>query len=331
MKILIGIMIIAVSFNPQSIFANDGFAALGVGGVTIAKTDNIAIVNEVLDIACDKIQVSYDFINESDHDEDAFIIFPLPSYPANPSETNIVSHGQPSDFTIKVNGKSINYDTEVKATLNGIDVTKDLMSAGLSMKQIAQMPFDETLLSNNELQIPKAQIEDLTKKDLVIGGTPEWDINVNYIWMQTFPSKSIVHVEHSYRPFIAHGTFGGYPGWENINKFCPSKKQIRQMDKLLANKKNLDSYNQVPGTNIKYILTTANSWKDGIRSFKLRIHPKSKDEIVTLCFPSKIYKVSDTLYEANVVNFKPKTELSIFFGNAKHCGSDAFGEPPRFR
>jgi hypothetical protein len=80
MRMLIVILILVASFFPQHIYANDGFAALGVGGVTIAKTDKIAIKKEVLDISCGIIHVSYEFINESDNDEDALVLFPLPPY-----------------------------------------------------------------------------------------------------------------------------------------------------------------------------------------------------------------------------------------------------------
>ena len=96
MRIFVGLLLCAISITPQPVHANDGFAALGVGGITIAKTDKIAIQKEVLDVACDTIHVSYDFINESDQDETALIMFPLPDYYASPPETYILAQGQPA-------------------------------------------------------------------------------------------------------------------------------------------------------------------------------------------------------------------------------------------
>jgi hypothetical protein len=328
MKTLLGILMLSLVFLPQIVLANDGFAALGVGGITTTKTDRIALKSEILDISCDTIHVVYDFINESDRDVDAYVMFPLPSYNADFRESGIISHGQPSGFTVTVNGKPVNYDTEVKATLKGRDVTEDLKSAGLTAKQIAHFPFDQTLLSeDHELKISKSQIDALGKKGLITEGSPNWDIQVTYVWKQNFPTKTTVHVEHSYRPFTAEGTFGGYPR-SDINQFCLSRQQIQQLERLYADKKNLDGYGQVPGTYLIYILTTANTWKDGIRDFKLRLHTKAADEIVALCFPSKIRRVSDTLYEAHVQHFKPKAELSIYFGNARKCHSNGYGEAP---
>lgn len=325
MAVLIALV---VCFAPQPIFANDGFAALGVGGVMLSKTDKIAIQSEILDISCDKIHVSYDFVNETNDDEDALIMFPLPPYSAELPETFIISHGQPSEFTIKVNEKEVQYDTQVKAIYKGRDITEELKDAGLTLKQIAEFPFDRTLQSvDHEPLIPQGQIDKLKKKGLKV---PGWDIYVTYVWKHRFPAHAIVHVEHSYRPFIAEGTMGGYPGHAKTNDYCLTKKQLHRLDKLYANEKNLDGYNQVPGTNLKYLLTTANSWRDGIRDFKLKIHAKSKDEVVGLCFPAEVKQVSDTLYEAHVKQFKPSSELSVYFGNAKKCGPVSHGVPPQF-
>lgn len=81
--------------------ANDGFSAVGTGGITIAKTDKIAIKKEVLDISYDKIHVTYDFINESDKDEEVLIMFPFPDYSAAMIEWgNSFAIGQPNNFLL---------------------------------------------------------------------------------------------------------------------------------------------------------------------------------------------------------------------------------------
>lgn len=62
------------------VFANDGFGALGAGGIIIGKTNDIAMAKEVLDISYDKIKVDYEFVNESNHDIIETIVFPMPPY-----------------------------------------------------------------------------------------------------------------------------------------------------------------------------------------------------------------------------------------------------------
>ncbi len=338
------VMVVMLLWFPVCLSANDGFAALGVGGVVLSKTDAMAINKETLDISCDRIQVAYEFVNESNQDQEAMIMFPLPKYPANPAESGVVSHGEPSGFMITVNGKPVGYRTEVKATLRNRDVTDVLKSVGLSIEQIAHFPFDRNLIDDHSLRIPLPQIEALTAKGLVDDGAPLWDTNVTYVWTQRFPARSSVRVYHAYRPFIAEGSAGGYVGrdqavhntmkewgWKDVFDCCPTERQLQKLDRLLKNKDRLDSYNQVPGTVVEYILTTANTWKDGIRDFRLRIHTKSKEEIVALCFPSKVRRVSERLYEARVRSFKPTTDLAVYFGNARSCRSNGHGLPPHIR
>lgn len=324
---------------------NDGFGALGVGGIVLAKTDNIAINKEILDISCDKIKVYYEFINESDKDETATVMFPLPAYEADPPESGIIAHGQPSGFTIRVNGSAVKYRTSVRATNDkGQDVTSILKSIGLSEKQIAQFPFDEKLIgSDHEMHLSKQQLAMLDETDL-----QRWKINVTYWWSQNFRAKQVLRVEHEYKPFIADGSAGDYgheegalwslekyrddiPASEKKYNFCLSKKQVRKLDSLFANRKNLDSYNLLPGIVVEYILTTANTWKDGIRDFSLRVHSKSEEEVVAFCFPSGFKKVGTNLYEAQKKNFRPEKELSIYFGNSRRCTSNGYGVPPNFQ
>lgn len=349
MNIIIAfVFIFTLALFPRQVVANDGFGALGIGGVTLSKTDSIAIQQETLDISCDNIKVTYDFVNESSKDEIATIMFPLPAYNANPPESGVIAHGQPHGFTIKVDGKPVTYRTEVKATNDrGQDVTSILKSVGLTDKQIASFPFDETLIDiYHELHITKQQIAALTEAGLVDDGIPGWKINVTFVWTQKFPAKKVLHVEHAYRPFIAEGTASGYSIQDDVvwsldkltagmtnekYDFCLSKQQIARLDSLFENEKNRDNYNELPGTVVEYILTTANSWKDGIRDFTLRVHTKSKNEVVAFCFPSGFRQVGEKLYEAHEKNFKPRSDLSIYFGNASACGGGGYGEAPRFK
>ena len=277
-------------------------------------------------------------------------MFPLPPYSAEPPETGSLGHGQPADFMVVVDGNSVDYKTEVKAMMDGRDVTNILKAAGFSSKQIASFPFDKTLITDgHELKIAKPQIDYLIKQGLIDKEEwAKWDIYVTYIWTQRFPAKAVVHVEHAYRPFIAAGTASGYSrghegkeapkiGWnKSISGFCLNEQQLQQLDTIFADKGQLDAYGEIPSTIVGYILTTANSWKDGIRNFKLRVHAGSKDEIVSLCFPAKINRMSEQLYEAEVKDFRPKAELSVYFGNCRKCGDRKFrygdyGVAPSFK
>jgi len=356
MRKLICTIFVFCCFSPLQVIANDGVAAQGAGGVTIAKTDKIAIKSEVLDISCDSIHVSYDFINESDRDEDTLIMFPLPAYSANIPESNDYA-GQPADFTITVDGHPVNYQTQLKAVIvdfewldgggkniiSEVDVTEKLKAAGLSEKEIATYRFNTKYVEGKQgedeyyqFPIPNDKIQRLVKEGLLAGGnmgeaTPKWENRVTYVWKQVFPANKIVHVEHSYWPFTSGGAEGGFSEYSDGKEFCLSKENVRTLHSIGKHKKNLDGYNNVPGTNVKYILTTANSWKDGIRDFTLRLHPKSKNEVVSACLPAPLAKISDKLYQAHLLNFHPSEELSVYFGNARSCNGDNSGLPPNFQ
>lgn len=355
MKKFIGVTVLLCCLIPWSVSANDGIAAEGVGGVTIAKTNKIALETEVLDISCDRIHVSYAFVNESDQDEDALLMFPLPAYTASIPLSDTYA-GQPADFTITAGGKTVSYQTQVKAVvvedkwvggrrkiLREVDVTDKLKTAGLSEKDIANFPMNtnyvqEKLGQEGYYQYPLSneQIRKLVKARLMAEGemgetTPVWENRVTYIWSQRFPAKTVVHVEHSYRPFTSGGASGGYSADTNSDNFCLSKENISWLKSLLKNKKNLDGYGNVPGTEVQYILTTANSWKDGIRDFTLRLHPKSKEEVISACVPATLVRKADNLYEAHIRNFHPTKELTVYFGNARNCNSDNSGISPTFQ
>ena len=85
--------------------ANDGFGALGAGGIVIGHTGAIAMVSEKLSISAQYINVQYQFVNESDADITETVSFPLPPYPATPSETGVISYGTPPDFSVRVRSR----------------------------------------------------------------------------------------------------------------------------------------------------------------------------------------------------------------------------------
>jgi len=336
MKLKPGILLTLAVFvlNPEVSTANDGFGQLGAGGIVLEKTDDIAMAKEILDIGYDKITVEYEFVNESAKAIQTTVSFPLPKYPLVNCEAPFTRYPQPNDFAIWINAKKLSdFKTQVFAWQNGKDVTQELIKMGFTANDIALQPYNESIINcdGHEFVISEEQQADLKSKgltktyqynngkNLVDYNVPEWDVQIIYQWQQLFPAKSKVRVKHSYTPFVSVGTasdFLGSGSTQDFKPFCLTPRQKLKLQQLYAQKKNLTAFG-VNGTIVDYILQTANSWKDGIRDFTLRIHTRAEDEIVGLCFDKKLTKVKPNLYEVKLSHYHPNKDLSVYFGNSQ--------------
>lgn len=128
---------------PVSVSANDAVAALGAGGIVIGKTDDIAMEKEDLFISEDKIRVSYLFRNTSNKDITTRVAFPVPGFPEEP-EMDIgldVHSNNPMGFSVKVDGKKVPFDTEIKKHDGNVKVIHHWMQT---------FPAGESLVVNHE-------------------------------------------------------------------------------------------------------------------------------------------------------------------------------------
>jgi hypothetical protein len=321
--------------------ANDGFGELGLGGIALEKTNDIAMHKEVLEIGYKKIKVAYEFVNESDQDITTTVSFPLPRYPAFPFEPGIITSGEPPGFDVIVDSKPVRFQTRIEASSNGKDITRQLKALGLSEFNIANMPFaiDKQLKEQDVLHgiLDSDQQQQLTRFGLMKDGLPAWEVQVIYHWQQKFPARSTLNISHQYTPFTAGGTTSAYERGRfiesgNAARFCTDKETIKRLDKLAADEKQQDAYGMLSGTIVKYILLTANTWKDGVRDFTLRINKERQDEIISLCFPGNFRRVNATTLESKISNFPPSSDLEIYFGNIdKNTDTATRATPPRLQ
>lgn len=297
-----------------SVFANDGFGALGAGGIIVGKTNDIAMAKEVLDISYDKIKVDYEFVNESDKDITETIVFPLP--PFDVGEIVFSDHvsylGIIDGFKVFVDGRQVNFEAKVRAVSshNGEDITNKLKNLGFSEREIitAEDKFDEIIA-------PRAKL--LEKNGIKIGETTLWKNYITYEWKQTFKAHAKVHISHYYSPLISGGANSCYrnDSYDLIKDYCISKENKNILN-AAYNTQNNGSYCLL-GASLEYILKTANTWKDGIRDFTLIVRTKSSEETVSTCYPKNLQSISKNVYQVKMKNFKPEQDLKIYFGNRK--------------
>ncbi|MBX9902307.1 MAG: DUF4424 domain-containing protein [Burkholderiaceae bacterium] len=308
------ISVIVMMFCCSFSNANDGIAAVGVGGIVMKMTDAVALKKEVLSVSHDKISVEYEFLNESSTDVDEMIFFPLPEYTADFHGSKEYA-GQPSHFIVQVDGKEVKFKTLIVAKIDGNDVTNELKKLGLSNEQIAYFP-SFTLFGKKVKPLTPRQ-----KKQFIESGfftetfesnelVPVWSVAIQYVWRQKFSAGKVVKVFHQYRPFIAAGPSESSLGDSFSKEYCGDTSFLKAWNKIAAEKNNY-----VPAAKVSYILSTGNSWKNGIEDFTLNIVKKKPGEIVSLCFPGDFRKINTTTLQVRLANFKPQQELHVYFGN----------------
>jgi hypothetical protein len=314
-------------FLPLLASANDGIGSVSAGGIVFRNTDAIAMKKEVLTVGYQIITVDYEFLNESGADVEETIIFPLPAYPAaeQGSETY---YGQPNGFSIQVDGRPVKFRTVVRALMGEADVTEQLRKAGLTDAQIAAQPgFPNVKVK----PVSKQQWQQLGKDGLLTDGwqgnaVPAWDIQVNYVWQQTFPANKVVRVHHAYRPFVGAGPGESGMDKDTIQRYCADaaflKSWKRQADG--ANEQN-DGY--LSAAKVSYILKTGNSWKNGIEDFTLNLVKSDPADLISLCFPGKVNKIDAKTYQVRLKNFRPTKNLEVYFGG-KDLNLDNEGKMP---
>ncbi|MFZ6873348.1 DUF4424 family protein [Undibacterium sp. Di27W] len=310
-KIWILPLLLLSSFH---VMANDGIGSLGIGGIVFRKTEAIAMKKEVLNVSWKKISVDYEFLNESDADITETIFFPLPDYEVDPSPRHA---GQPSGFTISVDGKTVGYKTIIQAfesAKSTEDISGELRKIGLSDEQIAYFPR-ESPFNVKVKQLSTKQMAQLQKKGYLkdMGEpVPGWTVRIAYQWQQKFPAGKIIRVHHDYAPFRSGGPSESGSMDKQVKPYCADKTYLDSWRKLHATDK--DNV-RVTNTVVDYILKTGNTWKNGIEDFTLNLNKEDPQELITLCFPGDFKRISPTKLQLRLLNFKPTADLSIFFGN----------------
>ncbi|MES2768218.1 MAG: DUF4424 family protein [Bdellovibrionota bacterium] len=307
MKIYILFLIFVIS---DLAMANDGYSAIGAGGIVFKKSSNIEMLTEVLTISKMNVNVKYEFINrvgeaEAKKTEKALIAFPMPEMSCGYwGKSNA-----PEDFSVVVDGKKVEYRKEVKAFKDGQDVTEQIKKA--------KLPADCRELDKNKELFKKAQ---KTKWAEDYNGTDPEDVlyktRITYYWEQEFPPNRIVKIEHSYAPVL--GVDSGSPAWffnmaphwdRNPNLRWETDKNIKSLE--------FQRSDITGGNSLNYILTTAKTWSlGGVSQFTLIIKRDAPETFVGSTL-GPLKAIDKNTFEFRASNFAPDRNLTVFFGKSK--------------
>ena len=303
--------------------ANDSIGRVGVGGISFEKSEDIRMASEVLEISTKKIRVEYHFINDADHDIKTTILFPMPSYGWNPGESPSEENHVPlRPFSTSVDGKPIPTRLVRRALKDGLDVTEQLSKMGLNDSQMfdtfSHCPDDGTERKFSFCGRTPAQTKSLEQFG-------NWKAQETAYWEYTFPARQEVIVTHEYKPFVGdhytipyqssgHGYSFPIDDSKQNTEACTKEGTIQAVEKhvrSLAEKTKKDVW--VTIKEVEYVLGTGRNWKGPISQFTLRIVKKQPDTHVSVCFPGKPVKISNTILEFTQMDFTPQDKLIVYF------------------
>jgi len=318
MRSFVKVVFLCAMLFGSSAYANDSLAHVGVGGLVLQKTDDIAMVSEVLEISTKQIKVKYHFLNTSSSDIKTTVAFPMPAF--NNAGERSENDSQMTDFKLFVNGVQMPVNINRVFRIKGVDVTDQIRKTGLSEQQIFYPQFSCFSFSKNENRVCKltpdqfAVIEKLGYRDYGDAAIEE-----TAYWELVFPAGKEIEVIHEYKPFT---------GWvwapANISSRSEvdelfKKKETCMDDKTLEGITKSYLNREIPSDlwigDVEYILGTGRNWKGPIKDFKLILKKEDPSQYVSLCFPGKPVKTSPTTIEFTQKNFVPQDKLYVIFYN----------------
>jgi hypothetical protein len=299
--------------------ANDSTAEIGVGGLTLLKSDAIVMQSEDLFVSEKKVTVDYVFLNTSGVDIEALVAFPLPDVVYEP-EMRVPDFLAELDFRTTVDGKPLKLDIVQQAVVNGRDVSDRVRAAGFRL-----LADWESFNATVEKMAPAARKALLAEGLLRNDGDEQypywlagWVTKTTITRIQVFPAGRPVRVSHAYVP-LAGGSVGSIlkPSLRKDPelakeitalraKYCIDDDFIRGFD--ASQGKNPDLLR--PEIWVSYVLTSGANWKGPIGRFRLVVDKGDPKNLVSFC-ATGVKKIAPTRFEVVYDNFTPKQDLNV--------------------
>ncbi len=319
-----------------SLAANDYTAEIANGGLRARQETHVVMRSERLLISQTKIRVEYEFLNESPAPVETVVAFPWPGYAWSAGAATYSP--EMWEFLVEVDGVRVAHQTEIRARVRDRDVTALLAGMGLHIPSFGH--FDDPVQSGKETvpaqlaALSPAALEKLKKVGaLNRNGLPKWMTFLTHYWSQRFPPGRVVRVVHEYTPMPGGSAYGDLAmiqrpktegtAWRSLvdrdfdarEPGCPDEAFSRSY--LARRRALLEEAPELTSTGlgfswVRYILTTANTWKGPIRDFELIVE-RNPDELVTFCWDGPVEKVGADRFRAARKDFRPGKELTVYF------------------
>ena len=318
--------------------ANDGFMGLPAGGLTLQKSEAIAMLEEDLFLSLDEVRVDYVFRNDSPAPVTAQIGFPMPGLPVAVNFDAADTGYDMSDvkdlellkFQTRVEGKPVTSRPVVRAFVfpefkegdkqdrfrftNATDITAELTGAGVPLT------FDAAAIKAAYARLPAAKKADWQKRGVYTKEAdyevPGWFLSTIFVRDQTFAPGQNVRVQHRYKPFPA-----GFVMVSNHFAYdrqlavdaCVDKPTGRAIERILK------PQNGGTGYVIDYVVTTANTWKGPIGRFRMTVDKGNAKNIVSFCGDG-VKKTGPTTFTLERRNYRPQREIKVLVVKPPEAG-----------
>ncbi|MFZ0821515.1 MAG: DUF4424 family protein [Candidatus Acidiferrales bacterium] len=335
LRLFAGILTLLVLPFPCAPSPNDGAASIAAGGIQLRSEPSISMEKERLTIGIKKVEVEYEFRNETATDITTEVAFPIPRYQCDTAGQD--PHFR--DFNVWVDEAKVDYQTILHALVGGQDKTKVLTDLKISDKSIE---FDVNKCyepdKNSEIGRLSSSAQKKLKQAGLIDedGNPRWSVEKIYHWNMTFPGQKIVRVRHEYSPVVGQtqipedylraikqnlqgkegsADLGGHPR-EIVEQFAQLFRNACANTSVVDG---LDAKNQPMAVVhwVDYILTTANTWKTPIKDFTLIVdvtNPWNKDPITAnFCWDGPPRRLDPAHFIVEKKDFRPDKELAVYF------------------
>jgi hypothetical protein len=313
--------------------ANDAFAEVAGGSITLVPTAAVVMEDEDLLLSLNEVDVRYVFHNTSDVDVTHTIAFPMPD---KRTLSGFYGHspGAFHAFSVEVDGRLLPATRVIRAYRippdtraeqgRGEDITDLLHTLGLSDDDIVAFADasvesipDHRAKSRRKLSavLPRLKKAGLIEDDLTFQhdgpkSKPQVEhvehvanivLATTWTWEATFPARARVSVRHRYRPH-----WGSYQHATFEPRFCPDPGLNAAMERRSAKRAVVPSFSA-----LAYVLSSGALWHGPIRRFHLVVRKPTAESVLSTCFDGALTKINATDFEFTATDYTPRGDILI--------------------
>jgi hypothetical protein len=347
LRISLTLLCVAALFRSAAA-SGESAPSIAAGGLEPAGDVRLVVAKEVIHISDRRVTVEYDLRNDAARDVTTDLEFPIPPYKDQWDLTD-PSFQAFRSFKAWVDGKEIQFRTDAKADLDGVDITSVLKKAKIDIPTFGHLVLGRDQHSTSR-PILVADYERLSQKEkkrlrnegIFKGGEGYalYTVYLKYFWPQAIAAHATVHIRVEYAPVIgftqippdadafkaeltpvsAQPTPGATPiAQENpLGGFCADTNFVRRL--LHAQKVFAESWGtQIVPQWVDFALTGDRGWHKPIEDFSLIVDSpqpeQGQEELVSFCSPGVVDKNDGDHLEVHLTNYLPGADLHIGFFN----------------